>query len=897
MAKTRRKKIAEVVSAPETTPVKDNNAFDQEAFNKRVLDKKQRELEENTVTIDATPKGDVITTTGNAQYINPERPGVVLSNVVGNTTGVKSDIESTSLDPKVSQAVMGIKASDYDAKKKIQDEFLNSEEFKKWQQGKLSDEDAVSMDIKWRDLPMLPGDAFTNREKNEFGKAITQYSDVDLSPQSSLLYDLGSNTIADKTGQTVLKAGIDEAKTAGETFEAPKIAEEVKTQAEKEQANLDLNAANAVNAANQIQDANANQPIAPTIYNAVTGGGSTRPTYDQIGTVNDVKKDIEKEYKDAASLIPQTVVEKLSVQDYYPEVGRDIAVGTFTGSRIGSQTIYSGAGGLLPMGLYDARKRALAQAAKEKQAALDKYYAGIDIAAQFQPKFTELVTNTMDNLLFGKHKGNVSQFLADPESRREFARLQSVAKNVNYYDTWAGNILTESAKEDKFLDPEQIKIAQDIKRALIEDTDGVLTGKKDLAGLFAKADVYQNIIPQLDKVLKEALDASRMGEAPINMRTGDADGRLTPEEFVAQRDQFMQKLKDGTLDQAHYVSGFKKFFTGNYEQIIDGLVGSSKYSALQKDAAMNYVAGQLQEQIKLNDQFVKTGALESMRIAEDARQFNAEYKRKIEEGKTPWTVRNEMMNSVNPKTGKTIQQEFMELKKQGLTGTTLKNKMLQVARNYGFTGATWDANTNSVILKENATQNESSKTWRVNPSNSQSPVMVKVYTKSTKGGKSIWVPSTITANELANSKPGKYHYKDGNNVKAFSSNEIGLYKKAVSTNQFGTRTQYYESSWGAVDNKGQYVPVGTNNIGDYSLDKAVNIKNSVGSAYYLQPIEGEPGKFIPTALPGTIYTKASISDITSRRSEDSKWGDDKSQFGYTLQGGTSSESEASYSNE
>ena len=30
----------------------------------------------------------------------------------------------------------------------------------------------------------------------------------------------------------------------------------------------------------------------------------------------------------------------------------DIAVGTFTGSRIGSQTIYSGAGGVLPLGLY-----------------------------------------------------------------------------------------------------------------------------------------------------------------------------------------------------------------------------------------------------------------------------------------------------------------------------------------------------------------------------------------------------------------------------------------------------------------------------------------------------------------------------------------------------------------
>ncbi len=45
---------------------------------------------------------------------------------------------------------------------------------------------------------------------------------------------------------------------------------------------------------------------------------------------------------------PQLAIEKLGVQDYYPEIGRDIAVGTFSGSRIGSQTIYSGAGDVQP---------------------------------------------------------------------------------------------------------------------------------------------------------------------------------------------------------------------------------------------------------------------------------------------------------------------------------------------------------------------------------------------------------------------------------------------------------------------------------------------------------------------------------------------------------------------
>ena len=54
----------------------------------------------------------------------------------------------------------------------------------------------------------------------------------------------------------------------------------------------------------------------------------------------------------------------LKPTDYYPQVGRSVAVGNFSGEVIGSQTIYSGAGVVAPFGLYDARKRALAAAAK-----------------------------------------------------------------------------------------------------------------------------------------------------------------------------------------------------------------------------------------------------------------------------------------------------------------------------------------------------------------------------------------------------------------------------------------------------------------------------------------------------------------------------------------------------
>jgi hypothetical protein len=832
MGKTRRK-IAEVVSTTETTPAKDNNAFDQEAFNQRVLDKKQKEMEANTVTIDAGT--GQTTTTGSA-----------INNVV------KEQPKPVNVEP----------------------------------------------------VTPAPGAALNNA--------------------------IQSNTAAQTTENAVLKAGIDNAETAGQVFEAPKVAEEAKKEAEKMQTQLDVETVNTVNAlgdamnnmseeqkqaygqatANQLANQTANETvenvrIAPAAYNAVTGGpaGPIRPPYEAITNKEKVEKDITDQYRNLDSSIPQAVVEKLGVQDYYPEIGRDIAVGTFSGSRIGSQTIYSGAGGLLPQGLYDARKKALNDAAKAKTAALDKYYSGIDIASQFKPKFNETVNDAMDNLLYKKHGGNVSAFLADNESRREFSRLEAIAKNVNGYDAYASSILKDAADDTKFIDPEQVKNAQDIKRALVDDLDGILTGKKDLAPLFAKAQVYQNIIPQVDKVIKEILDPNRVGKLPINMRTGDVYNEPT---FVAERDQFMQKLKGGTLNQAQYISGFKKFFTGDYERIIDGLVQSGKYSDLQKDAAMNYVAGQLQQQIQLENQFVETGALGAMRLAEDKRQFNAEYARKVEQGETPWDIRNDMMSSKNPNTGKTIQQEFMDMKKQGLTGNALKNKMLQTARNYGFSGASWDPHTKSVILKENATTYESGNVFAVNPYNTKSPAMVKVYTKVTKGGKSTWVPTTVTVNELANSKWGKYNFKDGKDIKPFTKEDISNYSQAIKENALAIQPLTYESTWGSVGSKtGNYNPFGTETISDYSIDRAVNLKHTTGKGFITIPMKDADGKPVigadgkpmlkKTALNGELFVQSNISDPFGRTAENAKFGDNKKSFEWVSGEGGGSQSSGSVS--
>lgn len=117
---------------------------------------------------------------------------------------------------------------------------------------------------------------------------------------------------------------------------------------------------------------------------------------------------------------PQTygepAFEALRPQDYYPDLGQPIQVGTYQGSIVGSNPLFAAGGGLLPMGIYDARRRALSMAgsarAKQKQRILDM--STPQGAKQFQDqidsnywetvnKYANLVDNDLTVLTDPKH--------------------------------------------------------------------------------------------------------------------------------------------------------------------------------------------------------------------------------------------------------------------------------------------------------------------------------------------------------------------------------------------------------------------------------------------------------------------------------------------------------------
>jgi hypothetical protein len=727
-------------------------------------------------------------------------------------------------------------------------------------------------------------------------------SNVQAIQAQSLLSAIAENPVAQVTRNEILNRGVKDASSPSELDQAVQISTEAKKEAEKMEGDID----EAVTSSENIT-----QPI-PGDGSAVssivsTDGQTIRPTYDQSATTQDAQQGMASMYAKLNEGVPKAVVEKLGVQDYYPNIGRDIAVGTFSGSRIGSQTIYSGAGALLPMGLYDARKRALKEAATEKKKQIDKFFDVIETAPQYQKAVNESYNNWLNNSL-AEHGYDADKFLSDPNMRKEYAKRLSNAKDITFWANWSDSYLKESEKKESYGTAEGVKTAGEIKMALIDHMDEIASGEKSLKDFIDidKAKMYQNIIPQMDIIIKEALDPNRMGESPINMRTGDVDGRLDPEEFKQQRDEFIIKMKSQTLGKDQYLSGFKKFFTGDYEKIVDGLIESGKFSEEQRDAALNYFAGQMQEQIKLNPQFVDNDAAEMARIAEDRRQFNAEFQRKVEEGKTPWTVQNELMNKPNANTGKNMQQELLEARKQGYTGDKLKSYMLRKAREMGFPNAEWDSHLGTVVMKSPASQYESSNYWNVSTTNKEASIKL-LQKKKGKDGKDKWVSVSVPVSNFVADKNAtkKYKFDDGS---AVSQNDYNAWKSAWKQNALAIRPSSYESYYGISGSQtGQQRPVNSTTIKDYDPKRAVNIKNSIGTGYGYtllkdkggNPILGTDGKpqYSKTALKGTLFTATDINDATQRRVADGLFGNDAKQFDYTLQGGSSSTSSGTVSSQ
>jgi hypothetical protein len=89
---------------------------------------------------------------------------------------------------------------------------------------------------------------------------------------------------------------------------------------------------------------------------------------------NYIPSDLSPDQVQAYQAQNQPSTGQLPLTAYYPDAGHNIGVGGYSGSEIGSTTLFAPGGGLVPLGMLDARDAAVKNAAMRKQKEMDDFY-------------------------------------------------------------------------------------------------------------------------------------------------------------------------------------------------------------------------------------------------------------------------------------------------------------------------------------------------------------------------------------------------------------------------------------------------------------------------------------------------------------------------------------------
>jgi hypothetical protein len=417
-----------------------------------------------------------------------------------------------------------------------------------------------------------------------------------------------------------------------------------------------------------------------TASNVMNAGGK-KTTFDAGMTVYDAKKDIAKLALNSPEEISNLALENLNVQDYYPNVNKDIAVGTYSGKYLGSSTIYAAPGAIIPLGLYNERKKALAKAATEKQAAVDKLLATPETSAQYQVQYNEAFFKGLEPFL--TNAKDLNSLSSDPEFLKYMANMQGKAREITQSVAFASDMVKAATDDTKYVPKEMQQTAQDVLYNQINNLDAVLSGDANANSPFKDAQVYINMRPQVDALAKDLLNPDRMGQSPINLKTG---GEFDTEAWNKDRSAFFNKVRSG-IGYEEYASGIRKYFTGDYESLIDNLIASQPGSnEAQAESLKKYFAAQIQQQDILKYDNLQTDEIAAGQLALAKKKWDY----KVEQDNFWGNLNQETTTAKNIQTGMSFNDEMANLSKKGLTGKALNAEIERLNKFYGVGQTTYD---------------------------------------------------------------------------------------------------------------------------------------------------------------------------------------------------------------
>ena len=278
------------------------------------------------------------------------------------------------------------------------------------------------------------------------------------------------------------------------------------------------------------------------------------------------RDEIYEQARQAKVKAPQLVIDKLGLQDYYPEAGSNIAVGNFSGSYAGSRTIYSGAGGLLPLGLYDARKKAIAEEIKKKEALVDKLKEIPDIAKQFKPYFAEKHMEFLSPWL-DAFKDKPEELMRNTDFLKGLRQQQSIAENflkVNEnFKALRGKLVTADGEPAVWANERMLKMLNNFNAGMLPgEIEKYFDGTKNISDLEKNIREIPDAYNQADSIVKQLMEKGAV-ETAINMKTGKD---FSPDD-IKEINSLVQQLKSTSPDYETYAQLKRKFFDFGYDDI------------------------------------------------------------------------------------------------------------------------------------------------------------------------------------------------------------------------------------------------------------------------------------------------------------------------------------------
>lgn len=238
-----------------------------------------------------------------------------------------------------------------------------------------------------------------------------------------------------------------------------------------------------------------------------------------------------------------------------------------------------------------------------------------------------------------------------------------------------------------------------------------------------------------------------------------------------------------------YVTGIRKFFGGDYEKLVDGVIASGNYSEDQAEPLKKIVASMIQKQDILAYKTSNNGAVQMAQLAQRKREF--EYKKEQDANSLWGSINGQMSDAVSRETGKSFQQEMAELEKKGLKGEALEKQAKMIAAKY-FPGANvnigYSANGVMKLMSSfiPATENAGKMTPKPIYSADGKPLRqmaIEYYEPKEKK----WKPMMMTPDQIANSKKnvrikGEQKALKPEDKKAYGDvSSGGIYTKVVGT--------------------------------------------------------------------------------------------------------------------